>query len=320
MSPDITVVDMDSGRTIHPPSPTMRQVVVCVDYKDRTFTTMAVDGYRFRLQTFNLACDKLLERSIPVFMSGYCCENEWAFSRDGKRLVYLKGEPPDLCLLDVATEKETLLWKKIAYSSVGIKCLEWISESEVVAVAGNDSDADPSANVVVVSDTTTGRRRTVYEPTSPIPFVGCYSLSRDGSLLAFGDGNKRYDLRGAIKVLDIRSGTLRATLGNGTNSVRCPCWNPEGTELAYVDGPDLKVWSMADHATRTLRTFPEQFFCFRVALGGGKLGYVGGDPSAVKPLVILDSSDGKELRTVTVPFSGRMFLMPGNVLVSETGY
>lgn len=281
---------------------------------------MTRDGSLFRLRTFNLACDKVLERSIPVFMSGYCGENEYAFSRDGKRMVYLKGEPPDLYLLDVATEKETLLWKKMAYSSVGIKCLEWISESEVVAVAGNDADADPSANVVVVLDITTGQRRTVYEPTSPAPLEGGCSLSRDGSLLAFADGNKRYDLRGVIKVLDIRSGTLRATLGKGSNSVGCPCWNPEGTELAYVDGPDLKVWSMADHTTRTLRTFPEQFSCFRVALGGGKLGYVGGYPAAVKPLVILDSSDGKELRTVTVPFSGRMFLMPGNVLVCETGY
>jgi hypothetical protein len=281
---------------------------------------MAADGSRFRLRTFNLACDKVLERSIPAFMSGYCCENEWAFARDGKRLVYLKGEPPDLYLLDVATEKETVLWKKIAYSSVGIKFLEWISESEVIAVAGNDSDADPSANVVVVLDITTGQRRTVYEPTSPAPLEGCCSLSRDGSLLAFADGNKRYDLRGAIKVLDIRSGTLRATLGNGTNSVGRPCWNPEGTELAYVDGPDLKVWRMADHATRTLRTFPEQFSCFRVALGGGKLSYVAGDPKAIKPLVILDSSDGTELRTVTVPVTGRMFLLSGNVLVCETGY
>ena len=135
-SPDITVVDMDSGRTIHPASPSMRQVVVCVDYKGGTFTTMAEDGSRFRLRTFDLACDNIQERSIPAFMSGYCCENEWAFSRDGKRMVYLKGEPPDLYLLDVATEKETLLWKKMAYSSVGIKFLEWISESEVVAGRG----------------------------------------------------------------------------------------------------------------------------------------------------------------------------------------
>ena len=87
MSADITVVEMDSGQTIHPPSPNMRQVVVCVDYKSRTFTTMTRDGSLFRLRTFNLACDKVLERSIPVFMSGYCCENAAAMQSDIERLA-----------------------------------------------------------------------------------------------------------------------------------------------------------------------------------------------------------------------------------------
>jgi len=319
MSPDIAVVDMYSGRAFHPPHGGMRQAIVSVDGKAQTFTTMIKDGSVFRLQTFNPTCEKVLERSIPVFTSGYCGSTGYAFSRDASRLVYLKDNTRNLYLFDIATGKETLLWEGIAGSWLEIPRLAWISESRVVAVLREYPGSERRTNVVVVLDVPSGERRTIYEPTYPASFD--YSLSPDGSLLAFEDGNKRHDIYGTIKVLDVHSGMLRATLGTGNRLIGRPCWNPTGTELAYVDGKDLKVWRVSDNATRTLRAFHEEFICYRLVFGTGIVAYVGGkSDSAIRPLVILNSADGKELRTINEAFNGGLFLLTDRTVVCEIGY
>ena len=140
-------------------------------------------------------------------------------------------------------------------------------------------------------------------------------------MLAFADGNKKHDIYGVIKVLDARSGALRATLGSGKYMIGCPCWNPDGTELAYIEGKELKVWRMADNATRILRTLPDKLICYHVVFGTGLVGYVAGESgSSSKPLVVLDSRDGKELRKITAQFNGDILLLGGNTVVCEIGY
>jgi Tol biopolymer transport system component len=234
--------------------------------------------------------------------------------------VYLKNNTHNLYLFDIAAQKETLLWEGMASSLMECQYLAWVSGSNIVAVLHEYPGSD-RRNAVVVLDIPSGERRTIYEPTYPA--FSDHSLSTDGSLLAFEDGNKLHDIYGVIKVLDLRSGTVRATLGSGRDLIGLPCWNPEGTELLYVDGQELKIWGIADNATatRTLLTFPDEFICYYVVFGAGMVGYVGSKYDwGSQPLVILDSGDGKQLRTIRAPFNGGMFLLSGNTVVCEIGY
>jgi hypothetical protein len=100
-----------------------------------------------------------------------------------------------------------------------------------------------------------------------------------------------------------------------------PRWSPDGAELAYVEGSELKLWQAADGTTRTLRTLPEDFTAYRLVFGLGVVGYTG-QRSAWLPqtLVVLDSRDGARLRTVWAPFNGGAFPLDGDQAVFEVGF
>jgi Tol biopolymer transport system component len=278
----------------------------------------------FRLTMFDSSCRKVSECTMPAFTRYPGAKYQYALSRDGSRLVYRKDDTHNLYLFDIAAQKETLLWEGMVCSETECpyktECqyIAWISDSNIVVVLHEYPGSD-RRNAVVVLDISSGERRTIYEPTYPSSID--HSLSPDGSLLAFEDGNKLHDIYGVIKILDLRSGTVRATLGSGKDLIGCPFWNPEGTELVYVEGQELKVWGIADNETRTLRTFPDEFICYYVVFGAGMVGYVGSKSDwGSPPLAILDSRDGKELRTIRAPFNGGMFLLNGNTVVCEIGY
>lgn len=316
--PDIAIINMSSGQKISPPYTDMRRWVLSVDPKTETLYTMLPQDPIFRLAILDSSCHKVSECTIPAFTRYPGAKYRYALSRDGTRLVYLKDNTHNLYLFDIASQKETLLWEGMASSKTECQHIAWVSGSNIVAVL-NEYPGSDRRNAVVVLDVASGERRTIHEPT----YLGFseLSLSPDGSLLAFRDGNKLHDIYGVIKILDFRSGSVRATLGGGRDLIGCPRWNPEGTELVYVEGQELKIWRLADNETRTLRTFPDEFICYRVVFGAGMVGYVGskhdwGSP----PLVILDSRDGKTLRTIRAQFNGDIFLLSGNTIVCEIGY
>jgi Tol biopolymer transport system component len=319
ISPDIAVIDMRSGRMVSPPNASMRQVVLSVDPKAQTFFTMVKQDSLFRLNKFDSACHKLSQRTVPVFTSGYCGSGGYALSGDGGKLVYLKDDTRNLYLFDFATQKETLVWEGIANDSQEIPLLTWISDSNIVAVLREFPGSDRRTNEVVVIGIPSGKRRTVFAPTDPASFD--YALSPDGSLLAFADASERNDIDGVIKIVELQNGSLHKTLGSGKNLIGRPCWNPDGTELVFVEGRELKVWRIADNTTRTLHSFPDRIICYYVVFGNGLVGYVAGtSDSFSKPMVILNSNDGKQLRTINAPFNGGLFLLNGSTIVCEIGY
>lgn len=118
-------------------------------------------------------------------------------------------------------------------------------------------------------------------------------------------------------------GAVRATLGNGGELMSLPCWNPDGSELAYIEGCELKIWMVADNTTRSLSRFPDEFTCYHLVFGAGMVGYVKGGFlgwSAFDRLVSMDSKNGATMRTIMEPFNGSTFLINGNTVVCEIGY
>jgi len=224
-------------------------------------------------------------------------------------------------LYDISSGKESLLWERIADSSLEIQKLAWISDSRVLAVLQEGLESSRKTNEIIDLDVNSGNRRTLYHPVYPQNFS--YALSPDASLLAFSDGNKRYDIYGRIKILDVQTGAVRLILGNGSNLIGNAFWSPDGSEFAYTEGRDLKIWTVATDSIRTIHTFPDRFVCYHVVFGKGVVGYVGdisGQSHYRESLILLDSKSGANVREIKAPFNGGIFLLDnGGTFVCEIG-
>ncbi len=319
-SPDIAVINTTDGNVIHPPYTDMRQVVVSVAGDGSTFTTITKVGQSFVLKTFDLSCKQVSEVPVPSFTDGYCGTTSYAISKDGKKFVYYKDESKNLYLLDIPSQKETLLWKDIANTWMEIPHLSWISDSKILVVLRDYPSSTRKTNEITVFDIYSFSKRTLFTPVEPSSFD--YSLLPNASMLAFKDANKPHDIDGIIKILDLQTGTIYVTLGNGQQLISCPCWNPDGSELAFFEGSELKVWSRNSNQTRTLRKFNKGFICYHIVFGSNFIGYIGSEADASnKPLVMLNPKSGAELDAIKEKFNGRIYLL-GNTdkIVSEIGY
>lgn len=141
-------------------------------------------------------------------------------------------------------------------------------------------------------------------------------------MLAFQDANSPNDIHGVIKILNLRSGTIYSSLGSGLQLIGSPCWNRDGSELAFFEGTELKVWSLKSNQTRILRKFNKGYIWYRIIFSGDFIGYVGKEANASKgPLVILNARSGTVINTIKEEFNGRIFML-GNTgkIVSEIGY
>ena len=101
-----------------------------VDPKTQTFYTMVPQDSIFRLAMLDSSCHKVSECTMPAFTRYPGAKYNYALSRDGSRMVYLKDKTQNLYLFDIAAQKETLLWEGMASSKAECQHLAWSSGLE----------------------------------------------------------------------------------------------------------------------------------------------------------------------------------------------
>jgi WD40 repeat protein len=321
-SPDIAIINLDTGNVTHLPNSMWRQVVVQTDQAAQTFTTMLRDDPDFVLRTFNAQGELQKTTRIPKFSDGYAGSKKYALSPDGRKMVF--GRDTALYLLDIPAKTATMLWEKTATQHGSeIHGLYWISDDDVAALIG--SDDGEIENVVTLVDLSSGTRKTLYRPAE---FGSDSAITPDHRVLAFQDGS----IDGKIKVLDLQTGKLVATLGAGTELLGAMQWSPDGAELAFEEGRKIYVWNRATDRLRLLKALDKKFLLHCLVFTHGQVGFVGdyAEKKWVNPLskaygqqrlVLLHATPGKEIRTISQQFNGRLFyLHASHSIVAEVGH
>ncbi len=329
-SPDIGVIDLKSGKMVHPPHGDARNIVASIDSKAGTFTTLVLEEPDLVMRTYDKSGNSISQRHIPRFAHTYSNPSLYALSGDLRLLAYVSDEPVSLNLLDVRSGTSTVLVEKFADSQSEIPLLVWLNDSTLLAVFRQYHGSTRTVSEIATFDVGTRVKTVLYNPEAP---GEDYALTPDRTLLAFQDGKGLNDIDGFIKILDLQKGKLIAQLGSGDELISLPAWSRDGSELAYVEDKNLNIWNRGKNEARTLVTFPANSVCYQVVMGEGVVGYHAGWYSGVGEVLegimtlwpggalkILDLNTGRKLRTVHAQFNGRVLSVDGQTAVCELGY
>ncbi len=319
MGADIGVIDLGSGAVIHPPHHSGRQVVVQVNREAATFTTLRREGKTLLMQTFDRACRPVAKRTIPLFVGSFCASSEYAVSDDLEKIAYLIPGRWDLVVLDVPSGRTSVLQERFVDSQGEMPLLVWVDQNTLLLVLRRYPGSRRETNEILLYDTELREGRTLCSPVHPSNHD--YAVSPDRDVLAFRDAGKRHSIYGEILVISLLTGETLMRLGSGSKITHHPSWNPDGSELAFVEGKELSLWSRGTGDTRVLKTFSSEFTCYEVVVAEGLVGYVGSTKgTASKSLVILDSRTGREVRSVSAQFNGTASFLVDQLFVFELGY
>lgn len=327
-SPDIAVINLSNEKVHYPQNSSWRQMVVLADSKSTVFTTLVKAEQKpasFILTVYDFSAKRISESRIPEFTGGPGSAWEYALSPDSSKIVYRKGE--SLNLMDIATKTSSTIWEG-AVSKYGMDIsVFWLSDHQFVVVI--DKDEDRSRNEISVFDISTMQRKVLYRPLD----VGRFSigLSADKKFLAFAESLHRRSIDKAIRILNLENGEILATVGNGTQLIGPVTWSPDGDELAYVEGHEIKVWRREDQRIRRLTEARKDFLIYYVFFAKGRIGYIGGDLNrnysgflglfGGRDLIVIDSITGKKLQKFTEQFNGSIFYVEAaNSVIAEIGY
>jgi hypothetical protein len=323
MGPDIAVMDVATGKTRHPGYSSGRQILVGVDDSNQCFRTMGREQDHLVIRTFDKTCREINRGTIPLFASGFCRQEGRALSPDGRRIVYYKDSARDLCLYDLDAGQETVVWTNIARFSIYVPKIEWLSNSELLVVLRGDSDVAGSRDEIGIFDLVSGGKKVLVYPCDI--FSSRYDLSPDRRFLAYQDKRSKHSIYGDIKVLDLKSGLIVATIGSGKDELMGAfAWSHDGTKLAYVEGPRLSLFHMDDGSSHFVRLLGERVTSYALIMGEDLVISWGGEANREcydLPLVVIDAKSGKILKKLKPDINGQMrFLESDRTIVVETGF
>jgi WD40 repeat protein len=186
------------------------------------------------------------------------------------------------------------LWDPAAPTLSAAAIMNYPSEAQAVVFAPDTRTlyASGKANLVALYDPGTGLCQ-----EKRLPGGGSrLALSRDGkSLISAG-------VDGTIRVIDLESGLVRATLEGHSDTVGTVAFSPDGVRLASggEDGRVILWGARSMSRLRTLATLPARVTSLRYAPDGTSLAVVRASDAQQGPdtIAILDAETGQERSTL----------------------
>jgi hypothetical protein len=221
------------------------------------------------------------------------------------------------------TRRESAIWTNIAHYEMHVPKVEWLSDSELLIV--RQEDGFGSTNEIVVFDLVRGAKRRLVTAVDLSSFD--YSLSPDRRLLAYWEGRAKHSIYGHLKVLDLKTGSVVATLGSGEDELLGhPSWSFDGRLLAYVEGDRIMVFTLETKQSKSAAVLDGDTVTYNLLMGQDVVVHFGekqrGAISHTRlPLMIIDWRTGHSLKRKGIDVTGEMyFLEKDRCIVCEIGY
>jgi hypothetical protein len=318
----IGLIDTKTQSMTFLPSGESREVVVNVFEENRSFQTLQRIGDQLQMRTITFDGKVLSKRAIPLLLEGYCSNNNYAVSPDGRQIIYFDYPTKGLRVFDTASGEDSPLMDGVASSGAGIAKIHFISHDEIVIILLNDEVIGRTGNTIVQLNIETEAAKTITEPVYLFPCLDP-SFSRSSRYLAYWEANQNHSIYGDIRILDLKACQVVGTIKNpGDALLANPCLSPSEQMVACVVGNSIVTAPLSGDPVRTVKTLPEDNTCYFLAFLDDKtLIYRTGKNAPWSTLVSLDVETGREIVYSKRAFNGDIFVVDnGKLLICELGF
>ncbi len=313
---DMVIVDPKNATITPLPHSTFRQVVVQLDEKSSSFSTITLDADRKNalLRHYDMKGVKQNEVVLPKFKESYAGSNDYSFSPDGKLVAYKAHE--DLKLLDISTNQERIVLAG-SMPKYGRALLRWRAENQVLLVSEVPSreGEKPSGLYRIAEVNIVNGSIKELHPNAYLKLPASDALSPRGDRLAIQDAGKQYGFHATLSILDLSSGKVSYVAGTNKDSYYgAISWRPDGRALGFIEnGNIVKIWEEETRITRELLTVPKGHIIYGLIWADDLIGYYSGNPQDGRRsanLIFVDANTGISKGNINIYVNGRLFYSP----------
>lgn len=299
-----------------------REVVVNVLEQDRSFQTFQRIGNQLQMRTITFDGKFLSKRTIPLLLEGYCSNNKYAVSPNGRQIIYFDYSTKGLRIYDAANNDDSPLMDRVASTDVYIAKIHFVSQNEIVLILLNDESMGRTGNAIVQFNIVTKIAKTIAEPIYLFPCLDA-SFSRSNRYLAYWEASQKHSIYGDIRILDLKTSQVVGTIKNPGDALMAnPCWSPSEQMVACFVENSIVTAPLSGNPVRIVKTLPKDTICYFLAFLDDKtLIYRTGKNGPWSALVSLDVDTGREIDYSKRAFNGDIFVVEnGKRLICELGY
>lgn len=318
---DIRILDFKTSKTTDIATYSYyKETVIRINNGNNFFYTLQRRGNVFRLRTRNYKGEELDLKILPLFFEGYGGGTDYTISPDGKKFIYFSDKTNSLIIYDIYSKKKSILIRKFSPSSVNIKLMTFISESEII-IGLDKNEWQPECRIFKF-DIVSKKSSSLSTPNDMCGFD--YALSPGFKFLAYLDCKGESD--GEIVLLNLSTAKKSVIVKGRFFCINNLCWNNNGQKLGYSDNHKIKIIDLRTKDVITVKTYAEDLICYELKfLGDERLIYLLGNGSLApirQPLKILNISTGKDITEIkNFRLNGKLYIVDGgNIMISVVGY
>lgn len=306
------------------------ETIVNVNEESKSFQTFQEVGKQLQIRTISFNGKIIGKRRIPfknLDDVSATTQNSYAVSPDGNYIVYVERSSNNLCLYDISTSKESVLWENISSSSWFIKKISYLSDTDLIIMIVAEEKIGKigrKEDEIVRFHLPNNTRKTIINPIDLSMCTLDYAFSNNKRYLAFCDGLEKHDIYGNIKILDLKtSQIIRSTMNKGDSLISNPCWSPDDKRIAYVQDNSIMILEIESNRVKVVKNPPEGVFCLYLNFLDEKTlsfcQFSEDDPSG--KFFSIDIATGKESKPLKLAFNGDIYVVDnGKKIICELGY
>jgi hypothetical protein len=322
--PRISIVQIPSLDEKRFPSGRWLEFVIDVDEGQRVFRTLERVGDQLRMRTVTFDGRVAKTEFIPLFTAGYGGKSKYALSPAGNLLAYYDWRTKGLHLFDLRSSKSSHLMGQVGTTGFSLEAMEWISETEIVAVLLEDEEMGREGDTIIRLHVPTKTTRIIFCSEDLYPSE--FTLSRSRRYLAIEDRREKHSLSGDVVVLDLSTDNVIATIENPERKLTGPlCWSPDESRLAYIKDDVIKTYSLKGGTEHTIAELPSDSICYELLfLDSNTLISIINDESYDRPrssVVLVDIPSGEQTTCGKLASKGDTYVVDnGKRIICELGY